>query len=189
MIYKINYHLSFLLLIRFCHLLIYVFFFFFRKMASKNISLNLSGEKTLKGGSSKNIGERTPPELMATNLSSASNDKKMFSHWKKSKEVKLPSRICYVKERESQNVNIYLYIDIPNDNGIFEVIGRVIDMCLVLDTEVVYILTKASKSHEMIKYRLSYSLYDTREVSTKLCKQIVNEMKQNNVSIVIYILF
>ena len=124
---------------------------------------------------------------MATNISSASSDKKMISDWKNSKEVKFPSRICYVKERESKNVNIYLYIDIPNDNGIFEVMGRVIDMCSVPDTEVVYIPTKAPKSHERIKYRLSYSLYDTREVSTKLCKQIVNEMTQKIVSIVIYI--
>ena len=111
----------------------------------------------------------------------------MISDWKNSKEVKFPSRIWYVKERESKNVNIYLYIDIPNDNEIFELMGRVIDMCSVPDTEVIYILTKAPKSHERIKYRLSYSLYDTREVSTKLCKQIVNEMTQNIVSIVICI--
>ena len=88
-----------------------------------------------------------------------------------------------MKERESQNVNIYLYIDIPNDNGIYDVMGRVIDMCSVPDSEVVYIPTKPPKSHERIKYQLSYSLYDTREVSTKFCKQIVNEM----ISIVIYI--
>ena len=53
---------------------------FFTKMASKKICVNLSGPKTLKGGSSKNIGERTPPEFMAANLSSASNDKKMISY-------------------------------------------------------------------------------------------------------------
>lgn len=125
---------------------------------------------------------------MTTNLSSASSDKKMISDWKNLKEVKFPSRIWYVKERESTNVNIYLYIDIPNDNGIFEVMGRVVDMCSVPDTEVVYVLTKAPKSHGRVKYQLSYSLqYDTREVSTKLCNQIVNEMTQNIVSIVIYI--
>ena len=49
-------------------------------MASKKISVNLFGPKTLKDASSKNIGGRTPPELMATNLSSASNDKKMISY-------------------------------------------------------------------------------------------------------------
>ena len=48
-------------------------------MASRKISVNLSGPKTLKGASSKNIGERTPPELMDTNPSSALNDKKMIS--------------------------------------------------------------------------------------------------------------
>ena len=107
------------------------------KMASKKISMNFSGPKTLKGGSSKKIGEQTPPELMARNLSSASNDKKMISYWKKSKEVKLLSKVWYVKEIESQNVQIYLYVDIPNDNGIYDVMGRVIDMCSVPDSEVI----------------------------------------------------
>jgi len=149
--------------------------------------VNLSGPKSLKGVSSKNIGERTPPELMPTNISSASSDKKLISDWKSSKEVKFPSRVWYVKERESTTVNIYLYIDIHQNNENLEVMGRVIHMCSVPNTEVVYVLTKAPKSHERIKYRLSYSLYDTREVSTKLCKQIVNEMTQNIVSIVICI--
>ena len=74
------------------------------------ISVNLSRPKTHKGASKRNIGERTPPELMTTNLSSASSDKKMISDWKNSKEVKFPSRMWYVKERESANVNIYIYI-------------------------------------------------------------------------------
>ena len=156
-------------------------------MASKKISVNLFGPKTLKGGSSKNIGERTPPELIATNLSSPSNDKKMISYWKKSKEVKLPLKFWYVKERESQNVQIYLYVDIANDNGIYEVIGKVIDMCSIPNIELIYIFTTLPKSRERIKYQLSYSFYDMREISTKLCKQIVNEMTQNIVSIVIYI--
>ena len=124
---------------------------------------------------------------MPTNISSALSDKKLISDWKSSKEVKFPSRAWYVKERESTTVNIYLYIDTPHNNEKLEVMGKVIDMCSVPNTEVVYVLTKAAKSHEMIKYRLSYSLYDTREVSTKLCKQIVNEMTQSIVSIVIYI--
>ena len=62
-------------------------------MVSKRISVNLSGPRTLKGTSKRNIGERTPPELMTTYLSSASSDKKMISDWKNSKEVKFPSRI------------------------------------------------------------------------------------------------
>lgn len=65
-------------------------------------------------------------------------------------------------------------------------LGKVIDLCLVPDTEVIYILTKPPKSHDRNKYQLLYSLYDTREVSTKLCKQIVNEITQDIVSIVIY---
>ena len=95
-------------------------------MASKKISVNLSGPKTLKGASSKNIGERTPLELIPTN---ASSDKKLISDWKSSKEVKFPSRAWYVKERESTTVNIYLYIDTPHNNEKLEVMGKVMDMC------------------------------------------------------------
>jgi len=110
-------------------------------MASNNISVNLSRPNTVKGRSSKNTVERTKRELIATNISSASNDKKMILYWKKSKEVKLLANIWHVKERESQDVQIYLYVYISNDNGIYEVLGKVIDMCSVLDSEVVYILT------------------------------------------------
>lgn len=92
-----------------------------------------------------------------------------------------------MKEREGEDVHIYLYVDIANNSGIYEVLGKVIDMCLIPDTEVVYILTKLPKSHDKIKYQLSYSLYDTRKVSTKLSKQILNEIAQDIVSNVIYI--
>lgn len=84
--------------------------------------------------------------------------------------MKLSTNVWYVRERESQNVQIYLYVDIPNDNGIYEVMGNVIDMCSIPDSEFVYILTKPPKSQERIKYQLSYSLYDTREVSIELFK-------------------
>ena len=74
-------------------------FLFFRKMASNKISVNLSRPKTLKGGSSKNIGERNPPKLMATNISIASNDHKMISYLKYSKEMKLQSRILVCERK------------------------------------------------------------------------------------------
>lgn len=101
--------------------------------------------------------------------------------------MKLPENVWYVKERESRNVQIYLYVDIPNNSGIYEALRKVVDMCSVSDIEVVYILKKLLESYERIKYQLLYSLYDTREVSTKLCKQIVNVITQNIISIVIYI--
>ena len=77
----------------------------------------------------------------------------------------------------------------PNDNGIYDMMGRVIDMCLVPNSEIAYILTKPPKSHEKIKYQFLYSLYDTREVSTKSCKQIVNEITQNIINCYLYLCF
>ena len=87
-------------------------------MASRKISVNLSGARSLKGVSSKNVGERTPPELIPTknvgertppeliptNMSTVLSDKKLISDWKSSKEVKFPSRVWYVKERENTTV-------------------------------------------------------------------------------------
>ncbi len=49
-------------------------------MTSNKIYVNLSRPKTAEvgGRSSKNIVERTRPELITTNISSASNDNKMI---------------------------------------------------------------------------------------------------------------
>lgn len=90
--------------------------------------------------------------------------------------MKLPKNVWYVKEREGKDVHIYIYVDIPSNSGIYELLGKATGMCLIPDTEVVYILTKLPKSHDKIKYQLSLSLYDTIEVSTKLSKKIVNEI-------------
>ena len=95
-------------LICFRYLLIYVFLFF-RKKASKKISVNISGPETLKGASSKNIGKQTPPELMAINLSSASNDKKMISLEEfKRGEIPIKNLVC---ERNKNPKCEYIYIE------------------------------------------------------------------------------
>ena len=60
-------------------------------------------------------------------------------------------------------------------------------MCLILDIEVVYVLTKPPKSHDKIRYQFALSIYDTTNDSTKMCKQIINEIAQDIVSVVIYI--
>jgi len=159
-------------------------------MTSKKIFVNLSRPKNakIKGGSSKNIVERTKLELITTNISSASNDKKTILYWKKSKEVKLIENVWYVKDREGeQHLQIYLYVDIPNHSTLYEMLGKVIYICLIHDTEFVYVLTKPPKSHDKIKYQLSLSLYDTTKEFTKMCKQIINDIAQDMVSIVIYI--
>ena len=82
---------------------------FFRKMASRKISVNLSRPKTLKGASLKNIGEQTPPELMVTYISSALSDKKIISDWKNSKEVKFPSSLVCERKREHKCEHISIY--------------------------------------------------------------------------------
>lgn len=96
--------------------------------------------------------------------------------------------VWYVKDREGEkHMKIYLYVDILNDSGIYEVLGKVLDICLILDIEVVYVLTKLPKSRDKIKYQLSLSMYDTKDESTKMCKQIINEITQDIISIVIYL--
>ena len=78
----------------------------------------------------------------------------MIPYWKKSQEVKHTEIIWFVKDREGeQHLQIYLYGDIPNDNGSYEVLGKVLDMCLIPDTQVVYVLTKLSKALEKIRYQ------------------------------------
>ena len=113
-------------------------------MASRKTFVNLSRPNTTKagGGSSKNTVERTQLEIIATNLASASKDRKLVSYWKKSQEVKHTKIVWFVKDREGeQHLQIYLYANIPNDSGSYEVLGKLLDTCLIPDTEVVYVLT------------------------------------------------
>ena len=65
--------------------------------------------------------------------------------------------------------------------------GKVLNMCLIPDIEVVYVLTKLTKSHDKVKYQLSLSMYDTTEESIKMCKQIISDIAEEMVNIVIYI--
>ena len=50
-----------------------------------------------------------------------------------------------MKEREGENMQIYLYVDIPSDSGIYEVLGKVIDMCSVPDNELFIYLQNYSR--------------------------------------------
>jgi len=50
----------------------------------------------------------------------------------------------------------------------------------VSDTKVVYVLTKTPKIHDMIKCHFALSMYETCEISTKICKQIVNDIAQKS---------
>ena len=92
-----------------------------------------------------------------------------------------------MKDREGEQVWIYLYVDIPNNSGLYEGLGKVIDICLIPGTKVVYVLRKLPKSHDKIKYQFAFWMYDTTDESTNMCKQIINEIAQDIVSIVIYI--
>ena len=50
----------------------------------------------------------------------------------------------------------------------YEVMGRVRDICLVSNTNTIYVLARMTNKREKDRYRLSKFEYDTNETSTKL---------------------
>ena len=71
--------------------------------------------------------------------------------------MRLLEIVWYVKEREGGDVQIYLYVDIPNDSGIYEVLGKVIDMCSVPDMKL-FIYLQNLPSH-MKGLNISYYIH------------------------------
>lgn len=69
----------------------------------------------------------------------------------------------------------------------YEAMGRVRDICLVPNVDIVYVLAKLPKTHENVRYSLSKVKYDTYEESTQLCEEIASNISNNIVSMLIYI--
>ena len=67
--------------------------------------------------------------------------------------------------------------------------GKVLHQYIIPNTESVYILSKPLKSHDKHKYHSTLSMYNMREDSSKICKQIVQNIAQNILGIYIYTYF
>ena len=83
------------------------------------------------------------------------------------------------------NIHIYLFCGMIHLGKSYEVMGRVRDICLVPNTNTIYVLARMANKCENVRYRLSKVKYDTNETSTKYSAEIAsiianvckNEMK------------
>ena len=71
------------------------------------------------------------------------------------------------------------------DAEIYDLVGKVLDLYIPPNIESVYILSKLPKSHDKHRYHFTFSMYNMREDSSKICKQIVQSIVEKIVSIFI----
>ena len=69
----------------------------------------------------------------------------------------------------------------------YQVMGRVRDICMVPNTNTIYVLVRMPNKREKVRFRLSKVKYDTNETSTKLSAEISNNIANNIVIMHIYI--
>ena len=70
-------------------------------------------------------------------------------------------------------------------NEPYEVIGRVRDICMISNTNTIYVLAREANKHEKVRYRLSKVKYDTNEISTKFSEEISSNIANKIVSMLI----
>lgn len=69
----------------------------------------------------------------------------------------------------------------------YEVMGKIREICLVLNTDTIYVLAKLPKTREKAKYHFLKIKYDMDKDSTKMCEEITINIANNIVSLLIYI--
>ena len=65
--------------------------------------------------------------------------------------------------------------------------GRVRDICLVPNTNTIYVLARKAQKREKVRYRLSIVKYDTYEIYSKFFEEISRNIANNIVSVLIFI--
>ena len=92
----------------------------------------------------------------------------------------------FLKDIEDKSLQLYLYSSKNFDVESYDLVGKVLDLYILPNTESFYILSKPPKSHDKHTYHFTLSMYNTEEDSSKICKQIIQNIAQRIVSIFIY---
>ena len=166
-------------------------------MASKKIFVNVSGPSAAIAKSKVAVGRtmdtvgRNKDIVAHTNKSQASGPPgslKLFSDWKNAEEINKTDFSWYLEDNETDyDIHIYLFCGMIHLGEAYQVMGRVQDMCLVLNTNTIYFLARMTNKREKLRYRLSKIKYDTNETSTNFSTNIVRKIANNIVSMLIYI--
>ena len=180
-------------------------------MTSKNIYVNVFAPKAValkSTAAARHTMDITPKSKVAagrtmdtigqnkdivahTNKSQASGapgSLKLISDWKNAEEIDKTYFSWYLEDSETEaDIHIYLLCGMINLNEPYDVMGRVRDICMVPNTNTIYVLARMPNKCEKVRYRLSKVKYDTNEISTKLSKEISRNIENNIISMLIYI--
>ena len=164
-------------------------------MASKKISVNVSAPRAAAPKSTaaaRRTMDTTPKSKVAagrtmdtvgrnkdivahTNKSQASGapgSLKVISDWKNAKEIDNTNFSWYLEDTETEvDIHIYLICGMIDLNEKYEVMGRVRDICMVPNTNTIYVLARKAQKREKVRYRLSIVKYDTDEISSNFLKK------------------
>ena len=118
-------------------------------MASRKVSINLFGPKSTFvssnaiSGPSKIIVGQTTPQLITENAGDASTrENKLVSCWKKSTEVNHSKYAWFLKDIEDETLQLYLYASKNFDVETNDIVGKLLDLYIIPNTESVYMLSK-----------------------------------------------
>ena len=72
-------------------------------------------------------------------------------------------------------------------NEPYDMMGRVRDICMVSNTNIIYVLARKANKRDNVRYHLSKVKYDINEISTKFFEEISNNIANSIVSMLIFI--
>ena len=73
-----------------------------------------------------------------------------------------------MKDIEDEPLQLYLYASKNFDAESYDLVGKVLDLYILPNTESVYILSKLPKSHDKHRYHFTLSMYNMGEDSSKI---------------------
>ena len=120
--------------------------------------------------------------------SGAPSSLKLISDWKNTEEIDKIDFSWYLEDNETEaDIHIYLLCGLIHLNEPYDVMGRVRDICMVPNTNTIYVLARKANKREKVRYRLSIVKYDTDEISSKFSEEISSNIANNIVSMLIFI--
>ena len=126
-----------------------------------------------------------------TNKSQASGapgSLKLISDWKNAEEIDKTDFSWYLEDNETKvDIHIYLVCGMIDLNEQYDVMGRIRDICMVPNTNTIYVPARKAHKCEKVRYCLSIIKYDTNEVSSKFSEKVSSNIANNIVSMLIFI--
>jgi hypothetical protein len=162
-----------------------IYFFHIGKMTRKILSVNVYGSRIAimasKIATGTSMNARKQIDSTTLELSRAM---KNVREWKFVEGENKLEYSWFVKHKQDNNgEHLYLYcVEFAHVQGNYQALGLLRDICLVLDTYIVYAHVKQVKTYIKIRYRWKLRNYSKYECFTKSCASMIDDIEKHNVS-------